>query len=699
MSLLFPLYALGALALAAPIIFHLFQRKPHGQQEFSSLMFLQATPPKLTRRSKLSDLLLLLLRGLALLLLAAAFARPFLRSTTLLDLDAPIRSIALLVDTSASLRRDGLWDEQKKAIDTVVKDLRPTDQVMLMSYDRKPTTLISFEAWEETEAGRRIAFLREQVGGLQPTWFETDLSAAAIEASDALLQTRLVDDQNQPLQVVVFTDLQKGTDLSGLQSYQWPEEISVDMRAVAAKKKTNASLQALPPEAGEMDAAQVRVLVRNEGDSDRAQFAVQWEGPNSKPVDVYVPPGQTRVVRVTQPRGAVQLELSGDDHVFDNQLFLTETRRQQQELWYIGDDDATDKRGQFYYLRQAALGTRTRQVTIKQLEDVTRLATAVPELVPMVVVSKVLSGDPLEDLKRYASRGGRVLVVLDQDVAAKDTTALAGFLSSLLSTPELEVLEPEGQDYMMLAKIDFQHPLFAPFADPRFNDFTKIRFWSHRVIGSASDGVAREGEEENNFRVIAQFEDESPALIEKQLDTGTVWVMTSGWQPKESQLALSTKFIPLLHGFFGQSTPSSDRTPNYVVGQAIPITATDTKTTLLGPSGETFQVDANVGLFEEANEPGLYEVQQGTQQYKFAVNLAASETQTEALLPDRLEQLGLRLGKQRSVESLKADQRQMRNKELEGKQKLWRWGIVVALVFVALETLLSSQSAVRLSPA
>ena len=135
MSLLFPLYALGALALAAPIIFHLFQRKPHGQQEFSSLMFLQATPPKLTRRSKLSDLLLLLLRGLALLLLAAAFARPFLRSTTLLDLDAPIRSIALLVDTSASLRRDGLWDEQKKAIDTVVKDLRPTDQVMLMSYD------------------------------------------------------------------------------------------------------------------------------------------------------------------------------------------------------------------------------------------------------------------------------------------------------------------------------------------------------------------------------------------------------------------------------------------------------------------------------------------------------------------------------------------------------------------------------------
>ena len=79
MSLLTPLYMLGLAALAAPIVFHLIRRAPKGDVPFSSLMFLSATPPRLTRRSRLDNILLLLLRAGALALLAFAFARPFLR--------------------------------------------------------------------------------------------------------------------------------------------------------------------------------------------------------------------------------------------------------------------------------------------------------------------------------------------------------------------------------------------------------------------------------------------------------------------------------------------------------------------------------------------------------------------------------------------------------------------------------------------
>ena len=79
MSLLAPLYFIGAIAIGAPILFHLIRRQPKGQVPFSSLMFLKATPPRLTRRSRLDNWFLLLLRALALILLAIAFARPFLR--------------------------------------------------------------------------------------------------------------------------------------------------------------------------------------------------------------------------------------------------------------------------------------------------------------------------------------------------------------------------------------------------------------------------------------------------------------------------------------------------------------------------------------------------------------------------------------------------------------------------------------------
>src|SRR5439155_7419791 len=74
MSFLAPLYIAGALAVALPIIFHLIRRTPQGRQEFSSLMFLAPSPPRITRRSRLSNIVLLLLRAAALCLLAFAFA-------------------------------------------------------------------------------------------------------------------------------------------------------------------------------------------------------------------------------------------------------------------------------------------------------------------------------------------------------------------------------------------------------------------------------------------------------------------------------------------------------------------------------------------------------------------------------------------------------------------------------------------------
>ena len=130
MSLLAPLYFLGALAVGLPILFHLIRRRPKGEVEFSSLMFLNPTPPRLTRRSRLENLPLLLIRALALILLAAAFARPFLRQTAQSDVDGVGRRIVLAIDTSASMRRADLWQQAKAVAADVVKDIQRGDQLV-----------------------------------------------------------------------------------------------------------------------------------------------------------------------------------------------------------------------------------------------------------------------------------------------------------------------------------------------------------------------------------------------------------------------------------------------------------------------------------------------------------------------------------------------------------------------------------------
>ena len=109
-------------------------------------MFLTPSPPRLTRRSRLDNILLLLLRGLALTLLAIAFARPFLRrAASEITEDAPQERIAVLVDASASMRREDLWQQAVAAARQAVAEARPLDQIAVYVFDESLRTIASFD--------------------------------------------------------------------------------------------------------------------------------------------------------------------------------------------------------------------------------------------------------------------------------------------------------------------------------------------------------------------------------------------------------------------------------------------------------------------------------------------------------------------------------------------------------------------------
>ena len=129
MNFLTPFFLLGGLALAGPIIYHLVRRTTREKLRFSSLMFLAPSPPRLSKRHRLEHILLLILRCAALALLALGFARPFLRQTPIDDpTAAQPKRIAVLVDTSASMRRDGLWTAARDRVEEVLRRAGPADQ-------------------------------------------------------------------------------------------------------------------------------------------------------------------------------------------------------------------------------------------------------------------------------------------------------------------------------------------------------------------------------------------------------------------------------------------------------------------------------------------------------------------------------------------------------------------------------------------
>ena len=90
MSFLAPIFLIASAAIAIPIFVHLIQRERKRVIQFPSLMFVQKIPYQSVRRRRIRHWALLMMRCAALLLIVAAFARPFLKQEIAAEQAAPL---------------------------------------------------------------------------------------------------------------------------------------------------------------------------------------------------------------------------------------------------------------------------------------------------------------------------------------------------------------------------------------------------------------------------------------------------------------------------------------------------------------------------------------------------------------------------------------------------------------------------------
>ena len=676
MTFLAPLFLLGALAVVGPIVFHLIRRTTREVTPFSTLMFLQPSPPRITKRSRLENLWLLLLRCLALALLALAFGRPFLRDTAQFPLPpaGEGKRIVLLLDTSASLRREKLWDDLRTKAAARLRDARPVDTFALVAFDRAPRDILTFEEWNKARPEERVALAQQRLTALGPTWSATHLDSALIHAAE-LIDQPMPADAPAHSEIVVLSDLQEGARLDALQGFAWPKNTTVTLEAVVAQQHENAGLAWLPEsdEAAPPTADPVfRVRVTNAAEAKREQFKLRW--PNSPEFDAYVPAGKSRIVRTPKPpAGADRIVLTGDEADFDNTVFLLPPQAVQLPILFLGTDAEEDTHGSLYYLRRAFPRTARQNVEI----IAHRSAEAVPafqlQRAQLLVLGDSPSAAALDSAIPFVRDGKIALIPISDPASAQGAARLLGL-------PSIAAPEATTRDYAMLAQIDFQHPLFSAFADPRFSDFTKIHFWKHRRLDVS--GL-------KDVRTLAKFDNGDPALVQVPLGQGSVVLLATTWRPADSQLALSSKFLPLLHALLDQSSRLPPVQAQYFAGDEVPLPPGNSPLTIRKPDGK--EVTAPPGAkFAQTDLPGLYQVTPGTM--RFVVNLAAEESRTSPLGTDRFTALSVPLTHEKTSPSEGA-KREARAAavELENRQKLWRWALLAGLALILTETLMAGR--------
>ena len=357
------------------------------------------------------------------------------------------------------------------------------------------------------------------------------------------------------------------------------------------------------------------------------------------------------------------------------------------------------------YVRRAFGATRAfnpRVISHEALESLADTAIATAHLI--IVAPDGIQQAPLISLRQYLESGGTVLLVMKSADAATTVAGLTG----------IETIESEEADvdrYAMLGQIELKHPLLACFREPRFGDFTQIHFWKYRRLNIANLPGAS---------VLAWFDSGDPDLLggrndpawfESHVGKGTLLVLTSGWHPSDSQLALSSKFVPLLYSILEYGGVLSEQPLQYFVGDHVSVPHSvrleSANFKVRKPDDSLISLDAGQQSFTQTDLPGIYAIESsaGAALGEFAINLPVKESQTAVMQIEDLERLGV------SLENLKTEDRGQKTAirppssvlrhpssvilsvlrppssvgrtGLEYEQKVWRW-VFIALLAVSL---------------
>lgn len=701
MNFLSPLYALAAFAVIAPVVFHLVRRRPKEKITFSTLMFLDPAPPRLTRSSQIDHWVLLLLRAAALLLVAAAFSRPYWDSPMAASSSQSGIRRVLLMDTSASMRRDGMLDAAKERAAEWIRKTSNSDIISVYAFHEQVEPLFLLSESLDSKEGQRQTLAIQSLDRLKPTWFAADLTKAIGFALDTAQTDSEAESDAPPQQaeLVVISDFQQSMQLDELASISWPKgtQLVPMILPQTPDQASNARALLLEDVDGNSDSPEVvsmipgsaanefRARVSNGNESKTERFQLTWLDSQSKPIEVNpslestVLRGKSQIVRVGAiPENATCLELKGDTVAFDNRFYFAPKKRIPKKVLAIENAAAEPSDELSYFLKQVPMSSDIYEIDFQRVDSVGNIDDEQWKDVVLVFASAQASVQDMQRLKLFADGGGHVVWVWDEPLgdAAPD---LEGIYQQVFGEPIGKITEASVKQYAMLERIQFSSYLFQSLSDPKFNDFTKIRYWKHRDV---------ELSQPESWQILASFDNRKPAMLERKVGTGVWTILTAGWQPRESQLALSSKFVPIVVNRVQASLPVASHANQMRVGDSIVVSE---GTRLLNVTGGNTEVARPNGERAwKADKPGLFalEDEEGKLTY-IAVNLLESESVSAQHDIQRISQTGAPLSEPGDSEQAAGLQRQMRAVELESTQSGWRWLLCSVLGLIGLESLWS----------
>ncbi len=487
MSFLFPVFLLGALTAAIPIILHLRKRDLAPRVAFSDVRLLNRAPVTEARWRRLRELLLLALRVAALLLLAVAFARPFIDRS---NLSRAMTVVA--VDRSLSMSAPGQLARARELAKDAVAAAPSGHLVAVVAFDD------TAEVVQEPTANRETA--TTIAAGLTATPGATRYGPALIAAGE------LIGARDGT--IVVVTDLQRaGWDAAARVAV--PAGVEVEI-ATVEPVRTNRAVTAL-----ERKATGFTAVVLNAADMPRqAVVSLSVDGVTLDQRSVMLEPGQTDIVfdTVAPPVGVAVIAV--DDHegyAWDDRRYTMLDPPEPDRLLAIVSDGRLDEAA-FFLDRALRVGTNGSRFALDPRTPgaVSSLEARVWDDTTGVVL---LATDGLdrrgrERLAAFVEAGGGLLIV----AGPRLDPAIVG---DALGDARQLALDPATTVRRRWSVTETRHPIFRAFGE-QVGILSEVRV-DRAVLITETDGA----------RVLARFDDGAPALVEYDVGVGRALVLAT----------------------------------------------------------------------------------------------------------------------------------------------------------------------------
>ena len=263
-----PLFLLGLLGVGLPLWLHRFARRTDERRPFASLMLIEAGEVRRSRRQQLRYWLLLALRLALLILLVLALAGPQWPRKPSAGAQAEARLHLLVLDTSLSMQREGVWAKAQQQAGVILDGLQGGDRVLLAAADHQVRVLQA--AVFASDAGPLRASLRDLTPGQSRLDYGNLMGAAA----------SLSEGSGQPVVLHVITDLQASGSPLHLADLQPPQGMTLDLIDAGREPAANQYIDAVQLSATAANTVDVTIG----GDCrwvSRANCACWWMGSNA----------------------------------------------------------------------------------------------------------------------------------------------------------------------------------------------------------------------------------------------------------------------------------------------------------------------------------------------------------------------------------------------------------------------------------